>query len=61
MKKVIAEDDERVRRRYVASTRHTIQVDYRPYMRTIARERKRGRRRAGAADRAYKVRQPTPA
>jgi hypothetical protein len=41
MKKVIEREDERMRKRYVASTRHTIQVDYRPYMRTIARERRR--------------------
>jgi dimethylaniline monooxygenase (N-oxide forming) len=64
MKAVIERDDERVRKRYVASTRHTIQVDYRPYMRTIERERRRGRRRGGdltAAPRADRTRQPTVA
>jgi hypothetical protein len=37
-----------MRKRYVASTRHTIQVDYYPYMRLLAKERrrKRGLRRA---------------
>jgi dimethylaniline monooxygenase (N-oxide forming) len=52
MKRVIERDDARVRRRYVASTRHTIQVDYRPYMRTLARERRRGRRRGSRSPRA---------
>ncbi len=51
MKKVIERDDARVRRRYVASTRHTIQVDYRPYMRTLDRERRRGRRRGSRSPR----------
>jgi dimethylaniline monooxygenase (N-oxide forming) len=46
----IAKDDEKVRRRYVRSPRHTIQVDFYPYLRTIARERKRGRRRNGTSD-----------
>ena len=35
--------------RYVASTRHTIQVDFMPYLRELARERRRGARRRGAA------------
>jgi hypothetical protein len=46
MRKAIEKDDEQVRRRYVRSPRHTIQVDFYPYMRTLERERKRGRRRA---------------
>jgi hypothetical protein len=29
-------------KRYVASKRHTIQVDFMPYIRTIRRERRRG-------------------
>ena len=45
MREVIAREDARMAKRYVASKRHTIQVDYEPYMRTIERERKRGRRR----------------
>src|SRR5439155_18699617 len=36
---------EALRRRYVSSTRHTIQVDFFPYLREIERERKAGRRR----------------
>lgn len=32
-------------KRYVRSPRHTIQVDFHPYMRELARERRRGRRR----------------
>ena len=29
-------------KRYVASKRHTIQVDFQPYMRTLKRERRGG-------------------
>ncbi len=43
MREVIRREDARMRERYVASKRHTIQVDFHPYLRTIARERKRGR------------------
>ena len=45
MTEVIEREDERMARRYVASKRHTIQVDFEPYMRTIARERRSGRGR----------------
>jgi dimethylaniline monooxygenase (N-oxide forming) len=41
MKKEIAAEERRMRKRYVASKRHTIQVDFHPYLRTIRRERKR--------------------
>ena len=64
MERAIEREDERMRKRYVASTRHTIQVDHRPYMRTIARERRRRRRRGArgkGADRGSEVRLPTPA
>jgi len=44
MREAIREEEERMRRRYVASTRHTIQVDFYPYMRALKRERRRGRR-----------------
>jgi len=44
MREVIRREDERMARRYVASKRHTIQVDFYPYLRTITRERRRGRR-----------------
>jgi len=52
MRRVIEREDERMARRYVASKRHTIQVDFEPYMRTIRRERgggPLGRFRAGRA------------
>ena len=39
MRNVIAREDERMARRYVASKRHTIQVDFYPYLRTLERER----------------------
>jgi dimethylaniline monooxygenase (N-oxide forming) len=42
MHKVIAREDARMQKRYVTSKRHTIQVDFFPYLRTIRRERKRG-------------------
>jgi hypothetical protein len=43
MRKVIEREDARMRRRYVASKRHTIQVDFHPYMRVLSRERRRAR------------------
>ncbi len=43
MQAVIQREDARMRERYVASKRHTIQVDFHPYLRTIERERRRGR------------------
>ena len=39
-----------VARRYVASKRHTIQVDLDTYLRDLRRERRRGARRAGRAE-----------
>jgi hypothetical protein len=45
MSEVIAREDARMAKRYVASKRHTIQVDFHPYLRTIARERRAGARR----------------
>ena len=44
MRRVIEREQRRMAKRYVASKRHTIQVDFYPYMRTIARERRRSRR-----------------
>ena len=35
-----------MRKRFVASKRHTIQVDFHPYLREIRRERKRAAQRA---------------
>jgi len=43
MREVIEREDRRMAERYVASKRHTIQVDFYPYLRTIERERRRGR------------------
>jgi dimethylaniline monooxygenase (N-oxide forming) len=43
MKREIEREERAIRKRYVASTRHTIQVDFHPYMRALARERKRTR------------------
>lgn len=43
MHREIERDQARMRKRYVASPRHTIQVDFHPYMRTLRRERKRTR------------------
>jgi dimethylaniline monooxygenase (N-oxide forming) len=43
MRRSIEREDKALRKRYVASTRHTIQVDFHSYMRTLARERKRRR------------------
>lgn len=41
MRREIAAEERKMRKRYVASKRHTIQVDFHPYLRTIRRERKR--------------------
>jgi hypothetical protein len=46
MLEAIEHDDRKMRKRYVASKRHTIQVDFLPYMRMIERERRQGKRRA---------------
>lgn len=45
MRRVIEREDRKMARRYVASKRHTIQVDFHPYMRDLRRERRRGARR----------------
>ncbi len=44
MERRIDRDLEALERRYVASTRHTIQVDFYPYLRTVRREMKRRER-----------------
>ena len=41
MREEIEREQQAMRKRYVASTRHTIQVDFHPYMRLLRRERKR--------------------
>jgi thioredoxin reductase len=46
MRAEIAEAERKMRKRYVASKRHTIQVDFQPYLREIKRERRRAAQRA---------------
>jgi hypothetical protein len=48
MRRVIEREDRRMARRYLASPRHTIEVDFYPYLRTLRRER-RGRLRGSGA------------
>jgi dimethylaniline monooxygenase (N-oxide forming) len=43
MRREIEREERAMRKRYVASTRHTIQVDFHPYMRMLERERRRTR------------------
>ncbi len=43
MTRAIEREESAMRKRYIASTRHTIQVDFHSYMRTLASERKRTR------------------
>ena len=45
MRAEIVEAEEKMRKRYVASKRHTIQVDFQPYLREIRRERRRAAQR----------------
>ncbi len=42
MQRTITRDRGRMAKRYVASKRHTIQVDFDPYLRSLKRERRRG-------------------
>jgi thioredoxin reductase len=45
MKAEISASEAKMRKRYVASKRHTIQVDFHPYLRELRRERKRAAQR----------------
>jgi hypothetical protein len=49
MERDIDRKHEAMRKRYVASKRHTIQVDYDDYMRELTKEMERGAARAGSA------------
>ncbi len=49
MLRAIAAENDAMRRRYVASKRHTIQVDFDDYLLRLERERKVGADRARAA------------
>ena len=51
----IRRENARMRRRYVASKRHTIQVDFDTYLYDLRRERRRGAGRANAAGRTPPV------
>ena len=46
MKREIAAEEEKQRKRFVASKRHTVEVDFYPYLREIRRERKQAAQRA---------------
>jgi dimethylaniline monooxygenase (N-oxide forming) len=46
MRKEIAATEEKQRKRFVASKRHTVEVDFHPYLREIRRERKQAAARA---------------
>jgi hypothetical protein len=48
MRADIEADQAGMRRRYVASKRHTIQVDFDDYLHALAKERRRGAERARA-------------
>ncbi len=55
LRRDIQADQAAMRKRYVASKRHTIQVDYDDYLYTLARERQAGAERARAAGLALPV------
>ena len=40
MRREIASEEGKMRKRFVASKRHTVEVDFYPYLREIRRERK---------------------
>ena len=51
----IARDQTAMRKRYVSSKRHTIQVDFEDYLYALAKERKAGAERARAGGYAVPV------
>jgi dimethylaniline monooxygenase (N-oxide forming) len=62
MRAEIAREEREMRERYVASARHTIQVDFHPYMRQLRAERRRGQDDGGTRRRGLRgLRRPTPA
>jgi dimethylaniline monooxygenase (N-oxide forming) len=46
MRREIASEEGKMRKRFVASKRHTVEVDFHPYLREIRRERKQAAQRA---------------
>ena len=62
MRAEITREEREMRERYVASPRHTIQVDFHPYMRQLRTERKRVRANEGTGRRGLRgLKLPTPA
>jgi hypothetical protein len=55
MRDWIRKDQEAMRKRYVSSKRHTIQVDFDEYLFKLARERRDGERRAAQSGYALPV------
>ncbi len=55
MKKVIEREDRRLRKRYVASKRHTIQVDFHRYLAEVQRERRASRERVSGPTRRARL------
>jgi dimethylaniline monooxygenase (N-oxide forming) len=45
MREALADEERKMKKRYIASKRHTIQVDFHPYLRQLRRERKRATQR----------------
>jgi NADPH-dependent 2,4-dienoyl-CoA reductase/sulfur reductase-like enzyme len=60
MRREIARYREKMRRRYVASKRHTIQVDFDDYMLELCSERRRGARRPGGRPLPARAAEPVP-
>jgi len=48
MAREVAKEQSEMKRRYVSSKRHTIQVDFDPYLRVVSRERARSKARAAS-------------
>jgi dimethylaniline monooxygenase (N-oxide forming) len=46
MRREVRREEEKMRKRFVASKRHTVEVDFHPYLREIRRERKQAAQRA---------------
>jgi len=55
LRQEIAADQAAMRKRYIASKRHTIQVDYDDYLYALARERRAGAQRARAGGLALPI------
>lgn len=60
MRRAIERDRAALRKRFVSSTRHTIQVDHRRYVQALRRELRAGARRAGGPALSRSARTPDP-